>query len=190
MWAAGSATLEHVRLKWSPLEAPAARLRRLRDARNFQFDVYGRFSTEFAGETRRRAIELLSDQNQFRFEGGLRKVKYLDFLKEIARAKICIDLPGEGDLCFRLINYLAVGACIIGPPPRTTLHAPLVDRVHLAYAKPDLSNLIDVCSYYLENDDAREEMSRNSRRFFDEYLHKDNLAAYYLRSCLDRLGRS
>ena len=167
-----------------------SRLRRLRDTRNFEFDVYGRFSTELAGETRRRAVELLTDQNQFRFEGGLRKVKYLDFLKEIARAKICIDLPGEGDLCFRLINYLAVGACIVGPPPRTTLHAPLVDRVHMAYAKPDLSDLIDLCSYYLENDEAREEMSRNSRRFFDEHLHKDNLTAYYLRSCLDRLRRS
>ena len=33
-----------------------ARLRRLRDRREFDFDVYGRFSTEFAGETRRRAV--------------------------------------------------------------------------------------------------------------------------------------
>ena len=164
-----------------------SRLRRLREAQQFQFDVYGRFSTEFAAETRRRAVELLSEQTKFRFEGGLKKVRYLDFLKEVARAKICIDLPGEGDLCFRLINYLAVGACIVGPPPRASLHAPLVDRFHVAYTKPDLSDLVEVCSYYLENDEAREEMSRNSRRFFDEYLHKDNLTAYYLRSCLDRL---
>lgn len=165
-----------------------SRLRRLRDARDFRFDVYGRFSTEFAAETRRRAVELLNNQNKFRFEGGLKKVKYLDFLKEIARAKICIDLPGEGDLCFRLINYLAVGACIVGPPPRTKLHAPLIDRVHVAHTQTDLSDLVEVCSYYLENTDAREEMCRNSRHFFDQYLHKDNLTAYYLRSCLDRLG--
>jgi len=164
-----------------------ARLRKLRDARDFQFDVYGRFSTEFAGETRRRAVDLLSEQNEFRFEGGLKKVKYLDFLKEVARARICIDLPGEGDLCFRLVNYLAVGACIIGPPPRNVLHAPLTDRVHVAYTKPDLSDLVDVCSYYLAHDEAREEMARRSRTFFDECLHKDNLTAYYLRCCLDRL---
>jgi hypothetical protein len=164
-----------------------SRLRRLRDAQNFEFDVYGRFSTEFAGETRRRAVELLNNQNEFRFEGGLKKVKYLAFLKEVARAKICIDLPGEGDLCFRLINYLAVGACVVGPPPRTKLHAPLIDRVHVAHTQTDLSDLIEVCSYYSDNADAREEMCRNSRRFFDEYLHKDNLTAYYLRLCLDRL---
>jgi hypothetical protein len=163
------------------------RLRRLRDARNFEFDVYGRFSTEFAGETRRRAVDLLNNQSAIRFEGGLKKVNYLDFLKEVARAKICIDLPGEGDLCFRLINYLAVGACVIGPQPRNILHAKLTDRVHVAYTRPDLSDLVEVCSYYLAHDDAREEMSRQSRRFFDEYLHKDNLTAYYLRCCLDRL---
>jgi len=164
-----------------------ARLRRLRDRRQFEFDVCGRFSTEFARETRRRAVDLLSNQSYFRYEGGLKKVKYLAFLKEVARARVCIDLPGEGDFCFRLMNYMAVGACIVGPRPRTTLQAPLIDRVHIAYTKDDLSDLVDVCRYYLEHESEREEMCLNSRRFFDEYLHKDNLSAYYLRSCLDRL---
>jgi glycosyl transferase family 1 len=164
-----------------------SRLRRLRDAQDFRFEVYGRFSTEFAGETRRRAAAVLTDQQKFQFEGGLKKVKYLDFLKEIARARVCIDLPGEGDLCFRLINYLAVGACVVGPAPRSILNGPLIDGVHVAYCKPDFSDLVEVCSYYLQNEEAREEMCRRSRNFFDEYLHKDNLTAYYLRSCLDRL---
>jgi len=164
-----------------------SRLRRLRDSRNFQFEVYGRFSAEFAGETRRRAIELLMNQDRFQFEGGLKRVEYVNFLKEVARAKICINLPGEGDLCFRLINYFAIGACVIGPPPGNVLPAPLVDRVDVVYSKPDLSDLVDLCSYYLAHDEAREEMARRSRQFFDEYLHKDNLTAYYLRSCLDHL---
>lgn len=166
------------------------RLRRLRDRGDFKFDVYGRFSTEFAGDIRRRAVEKLSAQNLFRFEGGLKKVKYLDFLKEIAQAKVCIDLPGQGDFCFRLMNYLAIGACVVGPRPRTTLHMPLVDNEHLAYTKDDLSDLVDVCHYYLENDDPREEMCRNSRDFFERYLHRDNLTNYYLRSCLDRIDLS
>ena len=164
------------------------RLRRLRDQQDFAFDVYGRFSTEFARDIRKRAIGILSNQTRFRFEGGLRKVKLLDFLREVARARICIDLPGEGDLCFRLINYLAVGACIVGPRPRTTLHVPLQDRIHVAYVRDDLSDLVETCRYYLENDEAREEMRVRSREFFDRYLHNDNLAAYYLRTCLDRLS--
>ena len=164
------------------------RLRQLRDRRAFKFDVYGRFSTEFAYEVRSKAFDLLAMQNAFQFEGGLRKVKYLDFLKELAQAKVCIDLPGQGDFCFRLINYLAIGACIVGPRPRTVLHMPLRDRVHIAYTKDDFSDLVDVCRFYLEDDRAREEMCRESRRFFEAYLHKDNLTSYYLRCCLDRLN--
>ncbi len=162
------------------------RLRRFRDRGDFKFDVYGRFGTEFAGDIRRQAVGMLSAQNLFRFEGGLEKVKYLDFLKEIAQAKVCIDLPGEGDFCFRLMNYLAIGACVVGPRPRTTLHMPLVDRVHVAYTNDDLSNLVELCRFYVENDEAREAMCQESRRFFEQYLHKDNLTSYYLRSCLDR----
>jgi hypothetical protein len=165
-----------------------ARLRRLRDRREFEFDVYGRFSTEFARGTRRRAVEILSKQNVFGFEGGLKKVKYLEFLKEAARARVCIDLPGEGDFCFRLINYLAVGACVVGPRHRTVLNAPLVDGLHIAHTKDDLSDLVEVCRFYVENEEAREEMCRASRAFFERHLHADNLTAYYLRSCLDRLA--
>ena len=163
------------------------RLQRLRDRREFDFDVYGRFGAEFAAAQRRRAAELLSSQTEFRFEGGLKKVKYLDFLKEVAHSKVCIDLPGEGDFCFRLINYFAVGACVVGPRPRNVLNAPLLDRVHVAYTRNDLLDLVEVCRFYVENEAAREEMCRASRRFFEQYLHADNLAAYYLRSCLDRL---
>lgn len=165
-----------------------ARLRRLRDRRQFDFDVYGRFSTEFAGPTRRRAVEILSSQSAFGFEGGLKKVKYLDFLREVARSKVCVDLPGEGDFCFRLVNYLAVGACVVGPRQRTVLNAPLVDGVHVAYVKDDLSDLVDVCRRYVEDEEAREALCRASRDFFERNLHMDNLAAYYLRSCLDRLA--
>ena len=164
-----------------------ARLRRLRDRREFAFDVYGRFSTEFAGETRRRAVELLRGQHEFAFEGGLKKVSYLDFLREVARARVCVDLPGEGDFCFRLVNYLAVGACVVGPRHRTTLNAPLVDGLHVAHVRDDLSDLVEVCRRYVEDGEAREEMSRAARRFFDENLHPDSLTSYYLRSCLDRL---
>lgn len=165
-----------------------SRLRRLRDRGEFDFDVYGRFSTEFAGETRRRAVELLRAQDSFRFEGGLKKVSYLEFLREVARARVCIDLPGEGDFCFRLVNYLAVGACVVGPRHRNVLNAPLLDGVHVAHVREDLSDLVEVCRRYVEDDAAREAMARAARRFFEENLHAGNLTAYYLRSCLDRLG--
>ena len=163
------------------------RLRRIRDRREFAFDVYGRFSTEFAGETRRRAVEILRAQEQFKFEGGMTKVSHANFLNEVARARICIDLPGQGDFCFRLINYFAVGACVVAARHGNILNAPLVDRVHIAYARDDFSDLVELCKFYLENDEAREAMCVKSRQFFEENLHRVNLTSYYLRSCLDRL---
>ena len=164
------------------------RLRRIRDRRDFAYDVYGRFSTEFAGATRRRAVEILSAQKDFKFEGGMSKVSHANFLKEVAHARICIDLPGQGDFCFRLVNYFAVGACVVAARHGNILNAPLVDRVHIAYAKDDFSDLVELCEFYLENDAAREAMCIKSRQFFEENLHIDNLTNYYLRSCLDRLG--
>lgn len=163
-------------------------LRNIRDKREFTYDVYGRFGQQFAIDIRRRAVQLLSEQKRFWYEGGLTKIRYSRFLREVARSKICIDLPGNGDFCFRLIDYLAVGACIISFPHRTALHSPLVDRTHIVYAKEDLSDIVDLCAFYLENEEEREEICRNSREFFDAHLQRSQLAAYYLRCCLERLS--
>ncbi len=162
-------------------------LRELRQQREFRFDVYGRFGLAYAREIREKACRLLSEQDRFEFEGGMKMVYYLEFLREAARSKVCIDMPGLGDFCFRLINYLAVGTCIIAYPHRTTLNVPLVDRKHIVYCKEDLSDLVDLCDYYVNHDEERERIAANARQFFDLYLHKDNLVKYYLRTCLDRL---
>lgn len=163
------------------------KLRKLRDRRQFDFDVYGRFSLDYAAEIRRRAVEALQNQNKFAFEGGLKKVRYDEFLREIARAKICLDLPGNGPFCYRLVNYLAIGACIVAYPHPTRLHVPLENSRHIVYCKEDFSDLIELCEFYLKNDKKREAVCTESRKFFDENLHASNLANYYLRNCLDRL---
>lgn len=162
-------------------------LRDLRDRGEFRYDVYGRFGFAYAREVREKAVSVLSEQNRFAFEGGMKMVYYLEFLQEVARSRVCIDMPGLGDFCFRLINYFAIGTCVIAYPHRTTLNAPLVDRKHIVYCKEDFSDLVDLCEYYLTHDAEREEIAANARQFFDRYLHKDNLAKYYLRTCLDRL---
>lgn len=162
-------------------------LRGLRRRQELKYDVYGRFGLAYARETRERAVSMLSNQDRFAFEGGMKMVYYLEFLQEVARSKVCIDMPGLGDFCFRLINYFAVGSCVVAYPQRTALHVPLVDRRHIVYCKEDLSDLVELCAYYVENDAERESIAENAREFFDLNLHKDNLVKYYLRTCLDRL---
>ena len=163
-------------------------VRTIRDRKSFSYDVYGRFNLGFATDIRQRAVRLLSEQNEFKYEGGFVNVRYGRFLREVSQSRICIDLPGNGDLCFRLIDYLAVGSCVIRPKPRNKLHVPLVDGTHIIYTNDDFSDLVRLCNYYLQNDSEREKISQESRDFFDKYLHRKQLAAYYLHCCIERFA--
>lgn len=169
------------------LELP--QLRELRDQREYSHDVVGRFSLERSPQTneyRKMALGLLRDAGYAAFAGPHTRLSRRDYLEEVARAKICIDLPGNGDLCFRLVEYLSVGACIIAPRHMNRLIEPLVDRRHIVYAEPDLSNLVELCDYYLEHDAERETLVRNSREYFDRWLHRDRVAEHIVATCLAR----
>jgi hypothetical protein len=97
-------------------------LRRRQDAARRE-GVYARFSPN--SEVRTKATDALRRQDRFRYvSGGLQP--YTTYLHESAGAAICIDLPGRGDLCFRLVDYLAMGVCIVRPKGETRLHVPLV----------------------------------------------------------------
>ena len=151
------------------------------------FDVTGRFSLEFAKGIRQKALKILSEQKAFNFQGSAKAVRYSRFLRELVRSRICVDLPGNGDFCFRLIDYLAVGSCIIGPKHGNKLHVTLEDRKHIVYTKADLSDLVALCKYYLDHEEERKALCRNSREFFDRYLHHDQIAAYYLTCCFEAI---
>lgn len=165
----------------------ARRPQRERDRQRFHWDVYGRFGTQFGTHVRKKAIGMLQEQRRVRFYGGHHKVHFTKFLNEIAQARVCIDLPGNGPFCFRFVNYLAVGACVISPPHATTMPEPLVDRKHVVYTKPDMSDLVDLCEHYVNDTRAREAVMYNARQYYRRHLHWRSLSGYYLRTMLDRL---
>jgi Glycosyl transferases group 1 len=169
------------------LEQFLPRLRRIRAAQDFRYDAYGRFGLQFATDIRSAGVRLLSEQDAFAYEGGMRKVRFGEALREVARSKVCVDLPGNGPFCYRLIDYLAIGSCVIAARHDTVLHVPLVDRRDIVYAQPDLSDLVELCDYYVHHDAEREEIARHSREFYDRHLAWRQLAAYYLHTCLTRL---
>jgi len=173
---------------WASIYGYLGRLRRMRARADFSTDVYGRFSTAWAEETRHRAVRLLGEQEAFRYQGGFEMVRYSRYLAEVAQAKICIDLPGKGDLCFRLIDYLSIGSCVIGPQPSTRLHAPLRHGVNIVYCADDLSDLVPLCEQYLTREEERESIAQAARAHFDRYLESTQWAAYYLHTAVQRLG--
>jgi hypothetical protein len=149
-----------------------------------QFSVYGRFGLEFAKEIRTGVVEKLRGDPTLGYEGGLKKVPYRQSVMEASRSKICIDLPGNGDFCFRTLDYLSLGAFIIAYPHRTTLLSPLVDRHHLVYLKPDLSDVVPLCHYYLEHAAERLAIQNNAAEYFDKYCNYQQLGSWYLQQCL------
>jgi hypothetical protein len=160
---------------------------RERDRQRFKWDVYGRFGRSFATEVRSRAVSMLESQRRFRFYGGLHKVSFPKFLREVAQSRVCIDLPGNGPFCFRLVNYFAVGACVVSPPHATVMPVPLIDRRHIVYTKPDMSDLVDLCEHYVHDAPAREAIRREAREYYRRHLYWRSLSDYYLRTMLDRL---
>lgn len=162
------------------------RLRALRDQAPPIHDVHGRFGLSL--EKRRRPMDILRASTRFRFYGGQGKVRYRRFLEEVARSRVCIDLPSMSSITFRMVDYLAIGSCIVGPPHTNRLLMPFENGVHCAYCRPDYSDLEAVCEHYLTHEAERQALVRNSRAFFDAYAHRDQLASYYLHHCLARFG--
>lgn len=77
---------------------------------------------------------------------------------------------------------------MIGPPHEAILPEPLEDRKHIVYTRPDLIDLIPLCRYSLTNDEAREAIRRASQQYFDQYVHRDQLAQNYLHHIQKRLN--
>lgn len=167
-------------------------LRRIRDASaSDEFDVYGRFTLQQGkqgSDVRARAVGLLNQQRSFRFQGGGRMLAPTRALAEVARSRVCIDLPGRGPFCFRLVEYLSIGACVVAYPHEATLWPSLVPGKHIAYCRPDLKDLVEICQHYLTHDEERQAMIQASREYFDAFLHRDCIAAYYLERLAMALG--
>jgi hypothetical protein len=162
------------------------RLRELRRS-DPKFDVYGRFGLRFSAEIRSRAVAVLQSESRFQFTGGTSLAVYMQSLREAARARVCIDMPGNGPFCHRLVDYLAMGCCVVAPRHEAIMHAELRDREHIVYCRSDLADLADICAHYIDDKQARRRIELNASRFFDEHLYPTRLASYYLQTLTERL---
>ena len=145
--------------------------------------VYGRFSPN--NDVRRRAAALLEEQRRFRYVGGLALQGYNAYLSGAVRSAVCIDLPGRGPICFRLIDYLAAGCCIVALRHEAALPVPLVDGVHIAYVDTP-EDLVSRCAELLDRPEQALSLALGARDYFDRYLERRQLAAYYLAEILGR----
>jgi hypothetical protein len=144
-------------------------------------DVYGRFATRpETQDVRADAISLLQAQDRFGFQGGATPVWWGEYIDEMCQARVCLDLPGRGEFCYRLVEYLAVGACVIGPELSTEMPVPLEPGVHLVRVPRTLDGLVDECERLLHDVTLRRDISQAAEDYFDRYLALEQLGAYYV----------
>jgi hypothetical protein len=139
--------------------------------------VYGRFSPN--NDVRREVLGALRAQTSFRYDDGQASSRYGPYLAGAARSSVCIDLPGRGPLCFRLVDYLAAGCCVVAIRHRAVLPVPLEDGVQLAYAD-SAGEVVELCTELLDDPARRDALAAGARTYFDRYLERRQLGAYYL----------
>jgi hypothetical protein len=166
----------------------AKRWRELREHTTPRHDVLGRFGLHWAREIRSHALTLLREQDRFDFEGGTRALWWGEYMDELVTARVCLDLPGNGELCYRLVEYLAVGACIIGPELEAELPVPLRSGLDLVRVPRDLAGLVDCCERLLGDEALRARLGSAAADYFDRHLALEQLGAYYLHCAGRTLG--
>jgi hypothetical protein len=156
------------------------RLRTMRERTAPAYDVYGRFGLSWAQKIRGKALSLLAEQNRFAFTGGGTPIWWGEYIDEVCAARVCLDLPGNGEFCYRLVEYLAVGACVIGPELKTEMPVPLESGVHLVRVPRTLEGLVEECERLLQDQEQLAALQRAAADYFDRYLALHQLGAYYV----------
>jgi hypothetical protein len=170
------------------LYAHWCRLRALRRRTRPTSEVFGRYGLRFGGPVREAAIERLRSDARFDYSGGTRRTHHTRYLREMAGAGVCVDLPGQGSFCCRLVEGLAMGCFIIAARHTAEMPVKLRDGVEIVYCEEDLSDLADLCAEYARDESRRAPIEVAAARYFDEHLHPVRMAERYLRVVRDGPG--
>lgn len=163
------------------LSAHWCRLRDLRRRSTPSSDVFGRFGVRWSAEIREAAIRILRSDGRFDFSGGTKPLQQGRYMREMALARVCIDMPGQGPFCCRLVENMAIGSCVVGVRQATSMPVELRAGVEIVYCRDDLSDLADLCEEYVRDEAKRMAVEEAAARYFDDHLHPLRLAEHYLR---------
>lgn len=133
------------------------------------------------------ALELLEDRFDCKANGtvvnqvfGNYKRKGENYLRELAACKVVINLRGVGWDTLRYWETPALGTFLISQPPHIHIPHNFIDRQEIVFCKHDLSDLIELCEYYVQHETEREQIAQNGEKKIMQYHSEDCRAAYFL----------
>ncbi|WP_417529236.1 glycosyltransferase family protein [Marinomonas shanghaiensis] len=107
------------------------------------------------------------------------------YLKELADCKITINVRGAGWDTMRYWEVPAVGGFMLSQKPKIVIPNNFENEKEVVFFKDDLTDLDDLCEYYLKNDLKREAIAKAGLRKMREH-HTDEKRIEYIFEKLDK----
>jgi hypothetical protein len=166
----------------------AARFLQLRSPRTTKggADVYGRFGSWTDAQSFREQIVDRLQKSSLNFNVGFDHFKpYAPYLQDIRRAQLCVEVPGQGPVSYRLMEGMALGIPVVAAKPKVQFPTELIENTHYLRIRDDASDVVEVCETALRNPELRAAIAQSAAHYFDLNLSIEAAARRILRS-LDR----
>lgn len=138
------------------------------------------------GNIRTKALKLLEDKFDCEDNGTKRNQKFSKYsrkgdfyLKELKRCKIVLNFRGGGWDTMRYWEVPAVGSLMITQKPQIKIPNDFEDKKHVIHCKDDLSDLVELCQFYLDNAEEREKIALAGKKHLEKF-HTDVKRAEYI----------
>ncbi|MBY0583164.1 MAG: glycosyltransferase, partial [Sphingomonas sp.] len=94
-----------------------------------------------------------------------------EYYRELQQSRICVSPFGFGELCWRDFEAVICRSLLIKPDMSHVETLPNIFQPYVTYVpvKWDLSDLEDVCAYYLEHSEEREAIVENAFNVLNDY---------------------
>lgn len=142
---------------------------------------------------RTKVLQLLEDEFDCRANGTVRdqvfskyKRKGKRYLEELASCAVVLNLPGAGWDTLRYWEAPALGRLMISMRPRIAIPDDFVDGKEIVFCRDDLSDLVELCQYYLDHPEEREAIARAGAVKARE-KHSDEARARYMLEIVSKL---
>lgn len=145
----------------------------------------------WAGEShpiRSKAFDLLKNNFDCDINGTTKGVdlekfsrKGMFYLEELSACKINLSLRGGGFDTLRYWEIPAVGSMLLSEPADIIIENDFIDNKHAVFCDPTVDDLIDLCKYYLKEDNKREKITAQGKSHLEKYHTDINRANYILK---------
>lgn len=157
---------------------------------SFKYDVS--FWAVESHDVRVKALDLLENEFDCKENGTERNQKFSkykrkgdEYLRELSRCKIVLNFRGGGWDTMRYWEVPAIGRFMISQKPGIVIPDNYREGKEIVFCKDDLSDLTDLCDYYLKNELKREEVAKNAMEFTKAY-HTDSKRIEYIFNCMSK----